>query len=333
MSNIKNYIATERFWETLEALRDSPDFGVIRRKIDEVLVRKAENAIFRSDRDKPFDADPRLKGIWHCKLTSESDAVLFYAIKGDAVVLGFVGSHKDYPFHGANEARVPALVQRMKRALESRHVDTPAWNGLHWTVPDDLTHNRRLFELGIDELKSIHDRLVIERTDAPIYEAVHGLPLVEAPSEQDFDAWMASIDKALAAVRAAVRQVEVGRRVVPENGAISVVARRLTDVVPLTSSDISALVREVASVCSSQGRHHVGSPLSELAEILETEPYRLDGGRMSYLLGEACRMLGAAGDPLHERLASSLDEIQDFLGNSENEQFLAHVSSAVAGKR
>lgn len=311
MSKIKHYIATERFWETLEALRDTPDFDVIGRKIDEVLVRKSENAIFRSDRDKLFDADPRLKGIWHCKLTSESDAVLFYAIKGDAVVLSFVGSYEDYPFHGAKEAKVPALVQRMKRAIDARHVEFPAWTRLHRTVPDDLIHNRRLLELEIRELKAIHDRLVVERADAPIFEAVHGVPLIEAPSEQDFDAWMASIDKALVSVRAAARQVEIGRRLAPEKGIISNVAKRLVDAVPLTCSGICKLVREVAAAAYSAPRgHHVGGPLSELVETLETEPYRLDGSLMSYLLGEAC--WNWAGIPLTRSWLRRLQRYRTF---------------------
>lgn len=332
MSNIRHFIATERFWETLEALRDKPDFDVIRRKIDEVLVRKAENAIFRSDRDKPFDADARLKGIWHCKLTSESDAVLFYALKGDAVVLGFVGSHKDYPFNGSNDSKVPTLVQKMKRALEARHVDSPSWKRLHWTIPDDLVHNRRLFELDIAALKAISDRLVEERTDAPIYEAVYGRPLLEAATDQEFEAWMTSIDRALAAVRSAARQVEIGARSVPEKGLIAAVRRNIDDVEPLTVMEICGLIRKAASaVLSVYGGRHVAAPLKDMVDVLETDPHSLDGSRMSYLVGEAARVLADAGHELHDDLAAALFDIQELLENPEGDTFLAHA--AAAGRR
>jgi hypothetical protein len=318
MSNINYYIATDRYWETLEPLRDKPDFEVIRRKIDECVVRKSENAIFRSDRDKPFDADPRLKGIWHCKLTSETDAVLFYAIKGDAVVLGFVGSHKDYPFKGANESKVPSLAGRMKRALDAAHVGSPSWGGLHWTIPDDLVHNRRLFELDIHALNSITERLIKERSDAPIFERVHGRSILDkSVTEQDFDAWMTSIDKALAAVRAAGRRVEVGLKKPQEKEAISSVRSSLSDVAEsLTLAETCSFVRVVAQTLNSiQGGRRFAVPLGELVEALEVDPYSVDGSRMIFLLSEAERVLSDAGHALHREIAACLSEVRDVVEN------------------
>jgi hypothetical protein len=332
MSNIKHYIATERFWETLDAFRDSPEFAVIRRKIDEVLLRKSENAIFRSDRDKPFDADPRLKGIWHAKLTTESDAILFYSIKGDAVVLGFIGSHKDYPYAGSNGSKVPSLVQRMRRAVEAKHIQTPAWKGLHWTIPDDLLCNRRLFELDLGALRAIREKLTLEAYEAPIFERVYGKSLLHA-TDHEFDGWLKSVASALSAVEAAARRVEIGSRREPRHGDISVLRKTVEDVAPMTFETMIALIRDSARAVSSvSGGGKVSAALRELVEVLELDPESLDGHRLSRTLGEAEELLLKVAHVGAGELSFALPQIQVVLENADRDPFAAHVASISAAK-
>jgi mRNA-degrading endonuclease YafQ of YafQ-DinJ toxin-antitoxin module len=209
MSNIKFYATTDLYWKTLENYAGHPLFPTIRRKIDECAQRKLHNPTFRNARDKPFDADPKLAGLWHCKLSEELDAVLFYRIHGDTLFLTMVGSHHDYPADGKNASKGASLAEKNRNAVAAGHVDHPGRKILRWARPKDLVGNPLLDEIDIDILVSIRDTLREENDEASIFERLFDRDIMDA-SEEVFDEWMREVLVAQIEVERAIRRVQMG---------------------------------------------------------------------------------------------------------------------------
>jgi mRNA-degrading endonuclease YafQ of YafQ-DinJ toxin-antitoxin module len=208
MSNIKFFVTTDLFWETLGEYAGHALFPLMRKKIKDCVHRKLQNPNFRNARDKPFDVDPRLAGIWHCKLSEEIDAVLFYKIHGDTLFLTMIGSHHSYPADGKNSAKATPLAEKNRNAVAAGHVDYPARKSLKWSRPKDLIGNPLLEEIDREELCSIRDALRVENDEATIFRDLFGKDIMDS-SEEEFDGWMREIVVAHIEIERALRRIDM----------------------------------------------------------------------------------------------------------------------------
>jgi mRNA-degrading endonuclease YafQ of YafQ-DinJ toxin-antitoxin module len=208
MSNIKFFATTDLFWQTLGEYAGHALFPLMRKKIKDCVHRKLQNPNFRNGRDKPFDVDPRLAGIWHCKLSEEIDAVLFYKIHGDTLFLTMVGSHHDYPADGKNSAKAAPLAEKNRNAVAAGHVDYPARKTLKWSRPKDLIGNPLLEEIDRDELYSIREALRVENDEATIFQRLFDKDIMDA-SEEEFDGWMRELVVAHIEIERALRRIDL----------------------------------------------------------------------------------------------------------------------------
>jgi hypothetical protein len=209
MSNIKYFVTTDLYWQTLEQYAGHSFFPMMRRKIKECVQRKLFNPNFRNGRDKPFDVDARLAGIWHYKMSDEIDAVLFYKIHGDTLYLTMVGSHHDYPADGRNNLKAPTLAEKNRNAVASGHVDYPARKFLQWSRPKDLIGNPLLDEIDKAELNAIREILRQENDDAAIFQRLFKKDIMDA-SDEEFEGWIREVTVAHIEVERAVRRIEMG---------------------------------------------------------------------------------------------------------------------------
>ncbi|NTF16864.1 hypothetical protein G6L37_00295 [Agrobacterium rubi] len=209
MSNLKYFVTTDLYWKTLEQYAGHANFPMLRRKIKECVHRKLHDPTFKNSRDKTFDVDNRLSGIWHCKLSEEIDAVLFYRMHGDTLYLAMVGSHHDYPADGKNSGKAAPLAEKVRNAVAAGHVDHPSRHGVKWNRPRDLIGNAMLDETDVRELTAIWEELRRENDDGALFQRLNGIDIMDA-SEDAFDAWMKEILVAQIELERAIRRIEIG---------------------------------------------------------------------------------------------------------------------------
>jgi hypothetical protein len=214
MADLKYITITQLFWDTIERHRGHSRYPEIRAKIAWCVERKIENRAFKSNSDYPFTSNNKnLEGIWHSKLSTNPDVVMFYTIDSDTLNLAMIGSHHDYPHQGKHLQKAATLGRKIKSAVDIGHVPSPGWDSIRWNTPADLTRSFELEEATIDHLLDIQDELKLEHHDAPIFERVHGYKLDDADIET-FTRWLTETDRALEAVmqaQARVRAIERGR--------------------------------------------------------------------------------------------------------------------------
>lgn len=278
MSNIKFFATTDLYWQTLGEYAGHANFAVMRRKIKECVHRKLQNPNFRNARDKPFDVDPRLAGIWHCKLSEDLDAVLFYKIHGDTLYLTMVGSHHDYPADGTNSAKATPLAEKNRNAVAAGHVDYPARKTLKWSRPKDLVGNPLLDEIDTTELSAIRDALREENDEAAIFKRLFDMDIMDA-SEEEFDGWMRELLVAHIEVERAIRRIEMGSISRRDRREISSLAPELeTDPEDILRRDghgftIPLFVEAVRSGIDAQQRMSRGQQrASEIVDDFEEDP-------------------------------------------------------------
>lgn len=214
MADLKFITMTQRFWDTIEQHRGHSRYPEIRAKIAFCVERKIENRSYKSNSDYPFTSNNKnLEGIWHSKLSTNPDVVLFYTIDADTLNLAMVGSHHDYPHQGKHLQKAAALGRKIWTSVEDGHVPTPNWPRIKWNIPSDVSGSFELDETTLDHLVEIQEVLKLEHEDAPIFERVHGYRLEEADMDV-ITAWFDETDRALEAVRQAqsrIRAIERGR--------------------------------------------------------------------------------------------------------------------------
>lgn len=276
MSNIKFFATTNLFWQSLEQYAGHPLFPLMRRKMRECVQRKLHSPNFRNARDKPFDVDPRLAGIWHCKLTDEIDAVLFYRIHGDTLYLCMMGSHHDYPADGRNGAKANPLAEKLKNAVAAGHVDHPARAILKWITPKDLIGNPLLDEIDVRELAAIREILYAENVEGAIFRKTYGYDILEAPTEL-FDTWLREVLVAHIEIERAIRRVEMGAISRKDRREIASIAAELAiDPDEILRRDgvgftVPRLIEAVLAGARLQGGRHL-MDAEALIDFFESEP-------------------------------------------------------------
>lgn len=214
MADLKFISITQLFWDTIEKHRGHSRYPEIRAKIAWSVERKIENRSFRSNSDYPFTSNNKnLEGIWHSKLSTNPDVVMFYTIDSETLNLAMVGSHHDYPHQGKHLQKALTFGRKIRTSVEAGHVPTPGWDRIKWNVPSDIAKSFELEETTLDHLVEIQEELKLEHQDAPIFERLHGYRLEDADMDT-LTAWLDETDHALEAVRQAqtrVRAIERGR--------------------------------------------------------------------------------------------------------------------------
>jgi hypothetical protein len=214
MADLKYITFTQLFWDTIEKHRNHSRYPEIRAKLAWCVERKIENRSFMNNSDYLFtSSNKNLEGIWHSKLSTNPDVVMFYTISNDTLNLAMVGTHHDYPHSGKHLQKAVPFGRKIRSSVASGHVPTPRWERIKWNVPTDLCRNFELEETTMDHLEAIQEELKLEHQDAPIFHRVHGYRLDDANIET-FTAWLEDTDRALEAVRQAqtrVRAIERGK--------------------------------------------------------------------------------------------------------------------------
>jgi hypothetical protein len=344
MSNIKYFVTTDLYWQTLGQYAGHPLFHVMRRKISECVIRKSQNATFRNNRDKPFDADPKLSGIWHCKLSDELDAILFYRIEGDTLYLNMVGTHHDYPADGKNSLKAGPLADKNRNAMKAGHVDYPARRLLKWSRPLDLVGNPMLEEIDRDELRAISDLLLAENDDPAIYRRLFARDLLDA-SEDELDAWLREINVAHVEIERAFRRIDMARLTRRDRRAIESLERELAiDRDEILSRDGSGFtvacfveaVRTAAGVqselsCSSSGARNLRQILADFEEEPAENAQRLlvAARRLAVDLARKSEAADSAAFEIERLLAAA----EGALGDPDSEAMEAYAASGPAKGR
>lgn len=229
MADLKYIAITQLFWDTLEKHRGHSRYPEIRAKIAWCVERKAEDRTFQNNSDAAFlaSASKWLVGLWHCKLSTNPDVVMFYTLDGETMNLAMVGSHHDYPHQGKHVHKSESLGKKVRASVDRGHVPSPNWSRIKWNVPADITRSFELEETTLDHLAAIEEELKLENQDGPIFERVHGYRLEDADIDT-LTQWLDETDLALAAVDRAIERVRnIVRGKETERAPIAVFAPKL----------------------------------------------------------------------------------------------------------
>lgn len=207
MQAINKVVTTSLFWETLGELRGTSRYEKIRSDIRDLVKKKSESRMPINSRDKIFNEKRlhQLQGIWHCSISRNPDVVLFYDMDGDALTLGMLGRHDDFPAGSHNVSRSIGVGSRIRNAIAEGHEPSPLWSGIKWQKPTDLIDNPEVEELSMTALQNLADALYMESQDAPMFKRLNGIDLLEA-DETEIGAWLDDVE------RAHTRVLEVMRR-------------------------------------------------------------------------------------------------------------------------
>lgn len=209
MQGITHLTITQLFWDTLEEYRGHKRYPEIRGKIARCVEQRAR------DRNALINGDGRfvdvLVGIWHCKLSTNPDVVMFYTLEGSTMNLAMVGTHHDYPHQGKNGGKAAGLLKKIENAIGRGHVGRPGWQRLKWKTPEEIIKHPDLHQTSMDELEHVMCLLEAELDDAPIYRSLYDRDLIDEEEETVFE-WLATVDKALEVVRQAQAAVRAEHR-------------------------------------------------------------------------------------------------------------------------
>jgi mRNA-degrading endonuclease YafQ of YafQ-DinJ toxin-antitoxin module len=198
MKPITKVITTSLYWETLGELRNTPRYEKVRESINNLVRMKAERRGPVNGRDQMFAVKslPALYGLWHCAISRSPDVVLFYAVNDDTLTLGMLGTHDDFPNHrSTNTSRLNGVGTRIRNSMAEGHVPSPRWTDLKWSRPGDLIEHPEVEELSSSALTELLEVLEREATDAPLFERLHGRPILDC-DEPTIDAWLSEVEKA-----------------------------------------------------------------------------------------------------------------------------------------
>lgn len=205
-ASLKYLTITQLFWDTLEQHRGHSRYAEIRAKIAWCVERKLHNRGHQTNGDAPFVSNKYLVGIWHCKLSSNPDVVMFYTLDNDTMNLAMIGTHHDYPHQGKHLGKAAPLAKKIGSSIDRGHVPNPKWKSIKWDGPQDIVSNYELDETTLDELEMIMNVLEYELYDSPLYKKVYGRDLLDE-DEKTIEDWLAITDQALEAVRRAQTRV------------------------------------------------------------------------------------------------------------------------------
>ncbi len=192
MSHITKIVFTDLFWETLSDHRKHSRYQDFRNSIAMCIRYKSQNRSFTSASDKPFNADPTLKGIWHCKLSRNPDIILFYRLAENTMFLSMIGDHHDYGYNNKGTQASHVMVNRINQAIARGHVASPDWETIKWSTPMELLENPELSELSLSALSRVHSAIQEEANSFELLQRVEGdrsqLPEVYTPWFEALDA-------------------------------------------------------------------------------------------------------------------------------------------------
>jgi mRNA-degrading endonuclease YafQ of YafQ-DinJ toxin-antitoxin module len=180
MLKISKIMITQLFWDTLEQQRNHSKYREFRTAINNCIKRKADDRTFTSKSDKPFSADPVLKGIWHCTLSRDPDLIFFYRMSGDTLICGMLGSHHDYGFHGKGNVTGHNMVSRIDHSIEKGHKPLANWSTVRWNRPSDLINSIDLHEASTEALDRVLAEIDHESSTLSLLGKAHG-PVNDLP--------------------------------------------------------------------------------------------------------------------------------------------------------
>lgn len=178
--------ATRLFWATLEPYRETQHYEMLRRKIAELVARKAEGkpAPGRDARFNRKSGGP-LEGIWHCAISRNPDVVLFYTMDEGALNLAMLGTHHDYPSDGKNRRAAARTAGRIHNALRKGFFFSP-WDRLDWRDVDRLLESTELYEASTEALDTLYRELMEELDTGACLARKYGTDDIYSIPEADF---------------------------------------------------------------------------------------------------------------------------------------------------
>lgn len=219
--SIKRVNFSALFWETLLPLRPHARYHSFRGQIEELLRQWATGEHRASARDKVFNSETALGGIWHFHLSRQPDVVLFYVVSGDTLTLAMMGDHSDYCFSGSGRNASLRTAARIKKASTEGHEPSPQWKSLAWKRPSDLSGDPYLHEASFQALGTVLEALQAELEEPFLYSRLHGQSIYDAP-EAAFSAWIDETEDARRAVLSAMER----KPTTPEKALEAVVTRQ-----------------------------------------------------------------------------------------------------------
>lgn len=195
MPGISKVIFTDVFWEAVDGQRREGRYDFFRDKIETCIRNKATDMGYESPSDSAFKS-AALKGLWHLKLSRDTDTTLIYAMEKDTMVLGLIGGHELYGYKGKDNGEGAKTAAKIRAALVRGNVPVPGWSNVKWKTPFDLVANRDLAEASIKQLDTIREMLTAENDHPKMMERHFGMSLDEIPFEE-FSKWMDGVDTAM----------------------------------------------------------------------------------------------------------------------------------------
>jgi mRNA-degrading endonuclease YafQ of YafQ-DinJ toxin-antitoxin module len=192
MSHITKVVFTDLFWETLSEHRKHSRYRDFRNSIAMCIRYKSQNRSFTSASDKPFNADPTLKGIWHCKLSRNPDVIMFYRMSENTMYLSMIGDHHDYGYNNKGTNAGQVMANRIEQAIARGHVATPDWETIKWSTPMELLENPELAELSLAALSRVHTAVQMEAESFELLLRVEGKERSQLP--EVYSPWFEALD-------------------------------------------------------------------------------------------------------------------------------------------
>jgi mRNA-degrading endonuclease YafQ of YafQ-DinJ toxin-antitoxin module len=208
MQNISKIVFTDLFWEKLGEHRGHAKYAEFRAAIKACIKRKVDDRTFTSNGDKPFSADPILKGIWHCALSKSPDLILFYRLSGDTMICAMLGSHHDYGFKGKNLQAGHNTVVKIDRSIERGHQPIGNWQDVRWNKPSDILNSVDIHEASKEALDRILIELHEENETYALLERANGNVDVNDLSEDIYGPWIMDLE----AAKERIRLIQADRR-------------------------------------------------------------------------------------------------------------------------
>ncbi|TLX16595.1 hypothetical protein [Rhizobium sp. MHM7A] len=192
MSHITKVVFTDLFWETLSDHRKHSRYRDFRNSIAMCIRHKSQNRSFTSASDKPFNADPTLKGIWHCKLSRNPDVILFYRMAENTMFLSMIGDHHDYGYNNKGTNAGQVMANRIDQAIARGHVPSPDWDTIKWSTPMELLDHPELAELSLNALGRVHSAIMTEQENFDMLVRVEGEQRSQLP--EVYTPWFEALD-------------------------------------------------------------------------------------------------------------------------------------------
>lgn len=145
------------FWKELGALRNHPDYWVIRANIKNIIqvMERGE-----SPGDRGFRS-PDMEGLRHIRVASKLWLFFGHQEEGE-VKLVTVGKHDIYGFGNERSNIKASTSKRLQNALHGPNVRSPEWKSIKWVEPSDVMNHPELLELSREGLEALYNELLEE---------------------------------------------------------------------------------------------------------------------------------------------------------------------------